>query len=264
MSVLDRFRLDGKVAVVTGSSRGIGRGVAEAFAEAGADVVCSSRKLDDVSTVANALRKHGRRCLAVECNVLQQDDRAALVESSIAEFGRVDILVNNVGGWPPQPALETKDEDFDKAFRFNVSHAFSLTRDFAAHLKDGDSPGSVINISSVAGIEPAAGFSAYGTAKAAMNFLTREMAQDFAPKVRVNAIACGSVQTDALATVLTEDILKQMIDMTPMGRLANVDDIAAAAVYLASDAASYVTGQIVGVSGGLVGLNLPMPRAWSK
>jgi 7-alpha-hydroxysteroid dehydrogenase len=120
--------------------------------------------------------------------------------------------------------------------------------------------GSVVNISSLAGVEPWPAFSAYGTAKAALNFLTQEMAQDFAPVIRVNAIACGSIETDALATVLTEDIRRRMIEMTPMARIGQVEDIAACAVYLASDAADFVTGQIVGVHGGTNGLNMDMPR----
>lgn len=121
--------------------------------------------------------------------------------------------------------------------------------------------GSVINISSVAGIEPWPAFAAYGTAKAAMNFLTKEMAQDFAPKVRVNAIACGSIETEALASILDDDLRHTMESMTPMARIGRVEDIAACAVYLASPASSYVTGEIVGVNGGLNGLNMSMPRA---
>jgi 7-alpha-hydroxysteroid dehydrogenase len=257
--ILDRFKLTNKVAVVTGAGRGIGKGIALAYAEAGADVVCGARTLEQVESTAKQIEERGRSGLAVRTNVMEADDREALLAAAIERFGRVDILVNNAGGWIPQPALETSDKDFERAFRFNVSHAFSMTRIVAPCMAE-TGGGSVVNISSLAGVEPWPAFSAYGTAKAALNFLTQEMAQDFAPVIRVNAIACGSIETDALATVLTEDIRRRMIEMTPMARIGQVEDIAACAVYLASDAADFVTGQIVGVHGGTNGLNMDMPR----
>jgi 7-alpha-hydroxysteroid dehydrogenase len=257
--ILDRFKLTDRVAVVTGAGRGIGKGIALALAEAGADVVCGARTLEQVQQTVTEIEARGRRGLAISSNVMEADDREKLVASTIAEFGRLDILVNNAGGWIPQPMLETSDKDFDRAFRFNVSHAFSMTRIVAPHMAR-TGGGSVVNISSLAGLEPWPAFSAYGTAKAALNFLTQEMAQDLAPVIRVNAIACGSIETDALATVLTDDIRKRMIEMTPMARIGQVEDIAACAVYLASDAADFVTGQILGVHGGTNGLNMDMPR----
>lgn len=259
--ILDLFKLDGKVALVTGASRGIGRAVSIAFAEAGARVVCASRKQASVEHTVADIRAVGGDGAAVECDVLDPSRRAGLVDAAVDRFGRIDILVNNVGGWPPTPALDTTDEHFEKAFEFNVTHAFSLTRAAAPRMVETGGGGAVINISSAAGVNPAPCFAAYGTAKAAMNFLTRELAQDFAPKVRVNALACGAVETDALATILTDEIRNTMENMTPLGRIASVEDIAACAVWLASPAASYVTGQIVGVDGGLNGVNMKMPRA---
>jgi 7-alpha-hydroxysteroid dehydrogenase len=259
--ILDRFKLTDRVAVVTGSGRGIGRAVAVAFAEAGADVVCSARTREQVDATAAHIESLGRRAVAVTCDVMEADQRSALLDEAIGKFGRLDVLVNNVGGWPPQPALETSDEDFETAFRYNVLHAFSLTRSAVPRMVETAGVGSVINISSVAGVEPWPAFAAYGTAKAALNFLTRELAQDFAPKVRVNAIACGSIETDALASILDDELREKMSSMTPMARIGTVEDIAGCAVYLASPAASYVTGEIVGVSGGLNGLNMRMPRA---
>ncbi|MEE8310996.1 MAG: glucose 1-dehydrogenase [Candidatus Binatia bacterium] len=259
--ILDLFKLDGKVAVVTGASRGIGRAVSLALAEAGARVVCVSRKLVEVEKTVADIRSTGGDGAALECDVLDGARRGDLVDAAVDRFGRIDILVNNVGGWPPTPALDTTDEHFEKAFRFNVTHAFSLTRAAAPRMVETAGGGSVINISSAAGVNPAPCFAAYGTAKAAMNFLTRELAQDFAPKIRVNAVACGSVETEALATILNDEIRATMVSMTPLGRIATVEDIAACALYLASPAASYVTGQIVGVDGGLNGVNMEMPRA---
>ncbi len=258
--ILERFKLGGRVAVVSGAGRGIGRGIAIALGEAGADVVCAARTLAEVEETAKIVRGSGQRAIALRCDVTQADDRLALIEAAIG-LGRLDVLVNNVGGWPPQPLLRTSDEDLERAFRLNVTHAFSLTRDAAPRMAAGDSQGSVINISSVAGVEASPSFVGYGTAKAALNFLTREMAQDLAPAVRVNAIACGSIETDALASVLTDEIREQMVALTPMARIGAVEDVAACAVFLASPAASYVTGQVIGVHGGLVGLNMRMPRA---
>jgi 7-alpha-hydroxysteroid dehydrogenase len=259
--ILDRFKLDGRVVVVTGSGRGIGRAVAVACAEAGAEVVCSARTREQVDDTVAQIESFGGRALALTCDVTDEAQRAALPDQAIEKFGRLDVLVNNVGGWLPQPALETSDKDFEQAFRFNVLTAFSLTRTAVPKMVQTAGSGAVINISSVAGIEPWPAFSAYGTAKAAMNFLTKEMAQDFAPKVRVNAIACGSIETDALASILDDDLRHTMESMTPMARIGRVEDIAACAVYLASPASSYVTGEIVGVNGGLNGLNMSMPRA---
>jgi 7-alpha-hydroxysteroid dehydrogenase len=259
--ILDLFKLTGKVAIVTGAGRGIGAAIARAYAEAGADVVCAARTREQIEQTAAAARAHGGRALAVPCDVTERSQLEQLVETTLAELGRIDILVNNAGGWPPKPALRTREKEFEAAFRFNVTTAFLLTRLCVPKMVETAGSGAVVNISSVAGREVSPGFVAYGTAKAALSYMTRELAQDFAPKVRVNAIAVGSVQTEALDTVLTDEIRAEMIRLTPMARLGTVEDIAACALYLASPAASYVTGEIYGVNGGLVGLNMRMPRA---
>jgi 7-alpha-hydroxysteroid dehydrogenase len=262
MGILDRFRLDGQVAIVTGAGRGIGAAIAEAYAEAGGQVVCAARSRDQIERTAAAARRHGARALAVPCDVLERAQLEQLVDATLKEFGRVDVLVNNAGGWPPKPALRTSEKEFEAAFRFNVTTAFVLTRLVVPRIVETAGSGAVVNISSVAGRHHAAGFAAYGTAKAALSFLTQNLAQEFAPRVRVNAIAVGSIQTEALAGVLTPEIERQMVELTPLGRLGQVEDIAACALYLASPAASYVTGEIYGVNGGLVALNMKMPRAF--
>ncbi|MCP5058050.1 MAG: SDR family oxidoreductase [bacterium] len=260
--ILDRFKLESRVAIVTGAGRGIGRAIALAYAEAGADIVCAARTPADIEDTAEAVRKLGRRALPVPCDVLERSQLEHLVDATLQEFGKIDILVNNAGGFPPKPALRTSEKEFEGAFRFNVTTAFVLTRLAVPKMVETAGGGSVVNISSVAGREVSPGFVAYGTAKAALSYMTRELAQDFAPKVRVNAIAVGSIETDALATVLTDEIREEMIRLTPMARLGEVEDIAACALYLASPAASYVTGEIYGVNGGLAALNLQMPRAF--
>jgi len=262
MSLLNKFRLDGQVAVITGAGKGIGAGIARAFAEAGADVVIGARTEADLARVAQEVSALGRRALAVPTNVMEPVQLQQLVDRARAEFGRIDILVNNAGGFPPKPIAQTTVKEFEYAFRFNVSSAFELSRLCAPLMVETAGGGAILNISSIAGHKPAPWFSAYGTAKSALSMLTRELAQEFAPKVRVNAIAVGSIKTDALNTVLTPEIERTMVALTPMARLGEVEDIALAALYLCSPAASYVTGDILGANGGLERLNMQMPRTW--
>ncbi|MCZ6463127.1 MAG: SDR family oxidoreductase [Proteobacteria bacterium] len=249
--ILDRFRLDDRVAIVTGAGRGIGRGIALAFAEAGADVVCAARTVEQIEETAESVRGLGRRALAVPCDVTDLEALAALVDAAMAEFDRLDVLVNNAGGWPPRAALETSARNFEAAFRFNVTSAFELTKLCVPRMVESAGGGAVVNISSRAGGLVQTAFAAYGTAKMALNFLTRNLALEFAPKVRVNAIAVGAVATSALEVVLTsDDIRRQLEENTPMHRIGEVEDIAACALYLASPAASWVTGKIFEVDGG--------------
>lgn len=262
MSILDRFRLDGKVAVVTGAGRGIGAACARAFAEAGANVVIGARTMEQLGSVAADIESLGQQAVAVKLDVLKAEDREQLINRAVERFGRLDILVNNAGGYPPKPALKTSLEDFEAAFRFNVSTALACTQLAIPKMVETAGEGSIINISSVAGTEPNSQFVAYGVAKSSLSFMTRELAQEFAPKIRVNAIAVGSTKTEALNTVLTPEIEQTMVDLTPMGRLGEVEDISACALYLASPASAYLTGDIVAVNGGLNSLNMNMPRAF--
>jgi 7-alpha-hydroxysteroid dehydrogenase len=226
MALMERFRVDGQVAVITGAGKGIGAGIARALAEAGARVVLGARTLSDVPT-----------------DVLQFDQLQALADAAMTQFGRIDVLVNNAGGFPPKPVSQTSASEFEGAMRFNVTTAFELSRICAPLMVESAGGGNILNISSIAGHKPTPCFAAYGTAKGALSLLTRELAQEFAPKVRVNAIAVGSTRTDALNTVLNDEIEQTMVELTPMGRLGEVEDIALGALYLCSPAASYVTGE---------------------
>ncbi len=262
MPALEKFRLDNQVAIITGAGKGIGAGIARTFAEAGADVVIGARTEADLERLAEDVLALGGRALVVPTDVTDFEQLQNLADRALEHFGRIDILVNNAGGFPPKPAAQTNARDFEAAFRFNVTTAFELSRICAPLMVDGAGQGNILNISSIAGHRPAPCFAAYGTAKGALSFLTRELAQEFAPRVRVNAIAVGSTRTDALQTILTDEIEQTMVDLTPMARLGEVEDIALAALYLCSPAASYVTGEILGVNGGMERLNMQMPRAW--
>jgi len=249
--ILDRFKLTDKVAIVTGAGRGIGRGIALAFADVGADVVCAARTPAQIEDTAAEVRKRGRRALAVPCDVTKREDLENVVAATIGEFGKIDILVNNAGGWPPKEALRTSEQAFNDAFHFNVTSAFLLTRFVVPKMVETAGGGAIVNIASRAGSMVQKGFAAYGSAKAALIFLSKLLGAEFAPKVRVNAIAVGGVNTSALAVVMTNDeIRNDFIAKTPMGRVGEVEDIAACALYLASPAGSWVTGKVFEVDGG--------------
>jgi 7-alpha-hydroxysteroid dehydrogenase len=256
--ILDLFRLDGKVAVVTGAGRGIGAAIAQAFAEVGADVVIGARSEAQLGQVAEQVRRAGRRAAVVAGDLNSREGMQELVDRAAAEFGRLDVVVNNVGGSMPGPFLQTSEKAFNEAFRWNVTTAFNLTQLAVPQLLRAGG-GSVINIASAAGRFNDRGFCGYGTAKAALVHLTGNLAADLAPKVRVNAIAPGAIATSALDIVLqNEELERRMVEGTPLRRLGVVEDIAAAAVYLASPAASYVTGRCLDVDGGLRRSNLEM------
>ena len=249
LSILDKFSLKGHVAIVTGAGRGIGRAIALAYAEAGANVVCAARTLDAVEKVATEAKAFGVDALGVSCDVSDEAQLDALVARTLSVFGRITLLVNNAGGAAPNNPLHTSADSFDAAFHFNVTSAFSLSAKVAPHmLKAGG--GSIVNISSSASRYSQKYFSAYGTAKAALNQRTRLLAADFAPQIRVNGIAPGAIMTDALAPYLDEEGTAKMLALTPMNTMGMPEDIAITALYLASPAARWVTGKILEVDGG--------------
>jgi 7-alpha-hydroxysteroid dehydrogenase len=250
--------LDGKVAIITGAGRGIGAATALALAEAGADVVLASRTAEQLDGVAAQARDLGRRAVVAPTDVVENEAVEALATTAIDEFGRLDVVVNNAGGTMPRPFMDTSPGYLERAFHFNTTSAFVLSKAAVPHmLEQGD--GAIVNISSAIGRLRDRGFVAYGTAKAALAHMTRLMAADCAPRVRVNAVAPGSIATSALEMVLTMDeIRNEMIAKTPLACLGEVEDIALAVLYLASDAGRFVTGKVIEVDGGIETPNLDM------
>jgi 7-alpha-hydroxysteroid dehydrogenase len=258
--ILDRSSLAAKVAIVTGAGKGIGRGIATGFAEAGADVVCAARTVDDIEAVAAGVRALGRRAIAVPTDVMQTADLEALVAATLDEFGRVDVLVNNAGGTPPAAAMQTSERFFETALRFNVTQAFLLTKLAARAMVDTAGEGSVVNISSRSSDMVQTAFVAYSAGKAALNMMTRNLAAELAPRVRINAISVGGVATQGLEMVLTDDRLRAQFEAnTPMRRPGTPEDIACAALYLASPASAWVTGKILQVDGGTEAPSIAVP-----
>lgn len=243
------FSLEGQVAIVTGGGKGIGRACALALAQSGADVVVVARTQADVDGVAADIRASGRRAIALSCDV--NDDAALdrLVETAVSEFGKVTVLVNNAGGSGPNDPRRMPAAAFGDVLKWNVVPAYALIQKCEPRMREAGG-GTVVNISSSAARYAQKHFSAYGAAKAALNQLTRNLAQDFAPHVRINAIEPGSILTDALRPYLTPERSASMLERTPLARLGEVEDVAAAVVFLASPASGWITGKVLAVDGG--------------
>lgn len=249
MSVTDRFALQGQVAVVTGAAAGIGRAISILFAKAGASVVVTDIKADGAQAVAEEIKRAGGKAVGIECNVTKEEHLVAAVDTAVKNFGKLTVLVNNAGGGGPKP-FDMPMGDFEWAYQLNVFALFRLTQLAAPHMKTAGG-GSVLNISSMAGENKNIRMASYSSSKAAVNHLTRNIAFDLGPMgIRVNCIAPGAIKTDALAKVLTPETEKTMLKHTPLGRLGEGDDIAYAALFLCSPAASWVSGQVLTVSGG--------------
>jgi NAD(P)-dependent dehydrogenase (short-subunit alcohol dehydrogenase family) len=241
------FDLTGQVALVTGGSRGLGYQMVRAYAERGADVIIASRKLDNCETVAAEMRALGRRALAVQVHAAKWDSIDALIAASYAEFGRVDILVNNAGMSPPMPSHEVTEELFDSVVGLNFKGPFRLASQIAKRMFDGDG-GSIINVSSSGALMPLPGIVPYGSAKAALNAMTRSLAAEYGPKVRVNTLSPGPFLTDISKAWPEEQ--REHSD-SALGRPGRPEEIVSAALFLASPSSSFTSGAIVRVDGGL-------------
>ena len=244
------FRCDDKVVVVTGASKGLGRAMALGFAEAGAHVVIASRKLDACESVANEVRSLGRRALAVACHVGDWSQCEHLIGATIAEFGRIDVLVNNAGIAPVPPSLLGVTEDlFDKTIAVNLKGPLRLSALAASHMAPGS---TILTISSKASTHPSPFTVVYAAAKAGLNVLTRSMSQEFAAQgIRVNGIICGTFHTDSFHKSLPNEAAAAAIaSRVSVGRIADASEIVGTALYLATDASSYLNGQMIVLDGG--------------
>lgn len=248
------IHLQGKVAIVTGASRGIGEAIARSYAQAGAKVVLSARKLEGLEKVAASLRESGAEATAVACHGGDPAQIQALVQQAIERYGKVDVLVNNAATNPHfGPMLSIEWPAFDKTFEVNVRGYFAAAKAVAEHLIARGAPGAIINISSILGLTAGPLQGAYAMTKAAVISMTKTLAVELGPnQIRCNAIAPGFVQTKfSSALVESEEIRGMILNKTPLQRIGQPDDISGLALYLASDAASFVTGAVFTADGGL-------------
>jgi 7-alpha-hydroxysteroid dehydrogenase len=257
---LSKFALTDTVAIVTGSGRGIGKGIALAFADVGADVVVVARTAADIEATAAEIGEKGRKALAVPGDVRQSDQIENVVQKTLEEFGRIDILVNNAGGTFGVLALDMSENAWDAIVRENLKTVFLCSKAVARVMLD-QKKGSIVNMSSQAGRGAAPRMSAYGASKAAIINLTQSLATEWAPYVRVNCIAPGWIETPGVKgkrrateeeVVNASTRMEELSRNIPLGRVGHPDDVAAAAIYLASNAAEWVTGITIDVAGGPV------------
>jgi NAD(P)-dependent dehydrogenase (short-subunit alcohol dehydrogenase family) len=247
-----RFDLGGKVAIVTGGGRGLGRAVALGLAGAGADVTVCGRKIEACEEAAADIRALGRRALALACHMGRPEDVDAVVDRTVAELGRVDIVVNNAATNPAaRPLIAGTPELFDKVYAVNVRGPLQLACRAAAWMAD-HGGGAVVNVLSVGGLRPGPTIGLYCSSKAALHSLTRVMAQEWAPLgVRVNALAPGPVATDMVRAVEGTEFHRQMVEATSQKRIASPEEIVGSVLYLVSDASSFTTGSTLVVDGGM-------------
>jgi NAD(P)-dependent dehydrogenase (short-subunit alcohol dehydrogenase family) len=251
MSILDRFRLDGKVAIVTGASSGLGAAFALGLAEAGADVAICARRVSRLEATAEQVRALGRRCLAVPADVSEPDDCTRVVEETVRELGRVDVLVNNAGIGTAYPATREAPEDFRRVIDVNLNGSYWMAQACGRAMQDG---GSIVNIGSVLGLTTAGlPQAAYASSKAAIIGLTRDLAQQWTGRkgIRVNALAPGFFPSE-MTDQYPDGYLEAQQARIPAGRAGEAEELTAALIFLASDAGSYVTGIVLPVDGGML------------
>ena len=249
----DLYDMTGKTAVVTGAGRGIGEGIAAVLADAGAAVVCAARRTDEIERVAADIRAAGGRAIAVTTDVTDQAAVAALAQAAVDEFGSLDTWVNNAGGSPVRTPLTQLDPaEWQNTMDLNLTAVYRCTLAAVPHMLADQRGGSIVNITSMASFHGTPGSGHYAAAKRAVNSLTETFALELAPLIRVNGIAPGAVPTEIMMTALgvDETTVQRYADKIPLGRLGTPIDLGAAALFLASDAGAWVTGQTLSIAGG--------------
>ncbi len=245
------FDLTGKTAIVTGGANGIGKASALRLAQAGANIVIADLKMDDAKAAAQEIESYCVKALAVECNILKDDDLIAMVEKAMQAFGSINILINNAGGGGggQENPFEITIDDFRRDFELNVFSAWRLCQLCVPHMKK-SGYGSIVITTSMSSINKSPDMSGYAASKAAVNHMVANLAHDFGPEVRINAVGPGATRTDALKSVLTPEIEEKMLAHTPIKRLGEADDIAGAMLYFAAPISKWVSGQTLFVNGG--------------
>ena len=245
------FDLTGKTAIVTGGANGIGKATALRLAQAGANIAIADLKLEDAKAAVKDIEKYGVKALAVECNILKDEDLVSMVEKVVAEFGTINVLINNAGGGgggKEDPAKISVD-DIRRDFELNVFSGWRLCQLCVPYMKE-SGYGSIVFTTSMSSINKSPNMSGYAGSKAAVNHMIANLAHDFGPEVRINAVGPGATRTHALETVLTPEIEKKMLSHTPIKRLGEADDIAGAMLYFAAPISEWVSGQTLFVNGG--------------
>ena len=239
------------VAIVTGGGNGIGAASCKLLAQHGASVVVADLKLDAAQKVVDEIKAQGFQAIAVECNVLNDEDLVRLVETTVKQYHKINILVNNAGGGGAgrESPEHLSVEQFARTFQLNVFSGWRLSQLCAPYMKQAGL-GSIINISSMSSINKSPAISAYASSKAAINHMTANLAFDYGPEIRINAVGPGAIRTDALASVLTPEIEQRMLAHTPLQRLGEADDIAGAVLYFAAPISKWVSEQVLFVNGG--------------
>jgi 7-alpha-hydroxysteroid dehydrogenase len=256
--ILDRFLLTDKVAIVTAAGKGIGAASAIALAEAGADILVAGRTESNLRETAAKITSAGRRAEIAALDLSDPEVNGSLAGICMERFGRIDVVVNNLGGWLPRAILDVSFGHLERAFSFNVSTAHALLRTAVPSMLESGG-GTIVNISSLTAAVGARGMVAYSTAKAALSHYTRSAAAELGPRVRVNAIQVGTIATDAIDIVIQDDGMRTQVESTTaLKRIGDTEDIASTVLYLASPASSYVTGVVLPVDGGAKGLQLDL------
>lgn len=245
------FDLTGKTAIITGGANGIGKASALRLAQAGANIVIADLNMDDAKAAAKEIESFGVKALAVECNILKDDDLVAMVDQAMSVFGCINILINNAGGGGGgrENPFKISVDDFRRDFELNVFSAWRLCQLCVPHMK-ASGYGSIVITTSMSSINKSPNMSGYAASKAAVNHMVANLAHDFGPEVRINAVGPGATRTDALKSVLTQEIEERMLSGTPIKRLGEADDIAGAMLYFASPISEWVSSQTLFVNGG--------------